>query len=87
MPPWITSFCRLLLALSIIALTPVVATAQHVGESPQTVDGPLTAAKAPAMNNDSVMKMAKAGLGDELIIETINRSPASTRQTLTLLSH
>jgi hypothetical protein len=75
MPPWITSFCRLLLALSIITLSPVVVTAQHTGESPQAVDGPLTATKAPAMNNDSVMKMAKAGLGDELIIETINTQP------------
>ena len=27
------------------------------------------------MDNDSVMKMAKAGLGDDLIIETINTQP------------
>ena len=50
----------------------VVSVAQHSESAPQTVDGPLTAPKTPAMNNDSVIKMAKAGLGDELIIETIN---------------
>jgi hypothetical protein len=46
-----------------------------MNEAPQAVDGPLTSTKAPAMDNESVMKMAKAGLGDELIIETINTQP------------
>jgi hypothetical protein len=60
-----------------ISLLPLVAAAQppHTTEAPQAVDGPLNAAKAPAMDNDSVMKMAKAGLGDDLIIETINTQP------------
>jgi hypothetical protein len=60
-----------------ISLLPLVAASQqpHTTEAPQTVDGPLNAAKAPAMDNDSVMKMAKAGLGDDLIIETINTQP------------
>ena len=56
-------------------LTAAVAQQPHITEAPQAVDGPLTAAKAPAMDNDSVMKMAKAGLGDDLIIETINTQP------------
>jgi hypothetical protein len=72
----------LLFAISIsvsplIGLLASAAAAQqpHTTEAPQAVDGPLTAAKAPAMTNDSVMKMAKAGLGDELIVETINTQP------------
>jgi hypothetical protein len=63
----------LLFALG-ISLLPVVAAAQ-TGEAPQAIDGPLTATKAPAMNNDSVVKMVKAGLGDDLVIQTINTQP------------
>jgi hypothetical protein len=60
-----------------LCVFPLIAAAQqpHTVDAPQAVDGPLTAAKAPAMDNDSVMKMAKAGLGDDLIIETINTQP------------
>jgi hypothetical protein len=60
-----------------ISLFSLAAAAQppHTTEAPQTVDGPLTAAKAPAMNNDSVLKMVKAGLGDDLVIQTINTQP------------
>jgi hypothetical protein len=54
---------------------PVIAQPPHTESAPQVVDGPLTATKAPAMDNDSVMKMAKAGLGDDLVIETINTQP------------
>ena len=70
---WNTLLRSLLFALS-ISLFPLVAVAQptHTTEAPQAVDGPLTAAKAPAMNNDSVLKMVKAGLGDDLVIQTIN---------------
>ena len=60
-----------------ICFFPVAAVAQQPGEGPQAVDGPLTAHKTAAMNNDSVMKMAKAGLGDELIVETINTQPGT----------
>ena len=63
---------RLLLFATSISVIPAVAVAQHTTEAPQPVDGPLTTTKAPAMDNESVVKMAKAGLGDELIIETIN---------------
>jgi hypothetical protein len=67
----------LLLVLSIGFSPIVVAVAQppHTTEAPQAVDGPLAPAKVPAMNNDSVMKMAKAGLGDDLVIQTINTQP------------
>lgn len=66
---------RLLLFAFSIFLVPLVAVAQNTADAPQAVDGPLTDPKVPAMDNESVMKMSKAGLGDELIIETINTQP------------
>jgi hypothetical protein len=76
MPLSNTLLRSLLLALG-ISIFPLVAVAQqsHTTEAPQAVDGPLTTTSAPAMNNESVLKMAKAGLGDDLIIETINTQP------------
>jgi hypothetical protein len=76
MPLWNTLLRYLLFVLS-ISLFPLVAVAQspHTTEAPQGVDGPLTASKAPAMNNESVLKMVKAGLGDDLVIQTINTQP------------
>jgi len=71
---WKTLLRRVLFALS-ISLFPVLAVAQQTAEPPQAIDGPLTVTKAPSMSNDSVVKMAKAGLGDDLIIETINTQP------------
>jgi hypothetical protein len=71
MAHWNALLRSLLLFLSISSF-PLVAIAQQPGEAPQAVDGPLTAHKTATMSNDSVMKMAKAGLGDDLIIETIN---------------
>jgi hypothetical protein len=75
--PLQNSLLRSLLCVLAISLFPLAAVAQppHTTEAAQAVDGPLTAAKTPAMDNDSVMKMAKAGLGDELIVETINTQP------------
>jgi hypothetical protein len=72
MPRWNILLRSLLFAIGV--LLPAVATAQ-TGEAPQAIDGPLTATKAPAMNNDSVVKMVKAGLGDDLVIQTINTQP------------
>jgi hypothetical protein len=74
MPRWNTLLRSLLFALG-ISLLPAVAAAQQTGEAPQAINGPLTATKAPAMNNDSVVKMVKAGLGDDLVIQTINTQP------------
>jgi hypothetical protein len=80
MPLWNTLLRSLLFVLG-ISLFPLVfamvgvAQPPHTTEAPQTVDGPLTATKAPAMNNDSVLKMVKAGLGDDLVIQTINTQP------------
>jgi hypothetical protein len=80
MPRWNILLRSLLFALSIsllpaVSLLPAIAAAQQTGEAPQAINGPLTATKAPAMNNDSVVKMVKAGLGDDLVIQTINTQP------------
>ena len=73
--PLSKALLRSFLIVLSLCFFPVVSVAQHTESAPQTVDGPLTATKAPAMDNESVIKMAKAGLGDELIIETINTQP------------
>lgn len=76
MSRWNTLLHSLLFVLSVSLLAADAdAQPQHTVDSPQAVDGPLTANKAPAMDNGSVMKMAKAGLGDDLIIQTINTQP------------
>jgi hypothetical protein len=80
MPRWNILLRSLLFALGIsllpaVSLLPAIAAAQQTGEAPQAINGPLTATKAPAMNNDSVVKMVKAGLGDDLVIQTINTQP------------
>jgi hypothetical protein len=71
---------RFLLLLSLLFSTlPVVA--QSTGDAPQLIEGPQTTSHTSAspqsaiMNNDSVLKMVKAGLGDDLIIQTINTQP------------
>jgi len=69
-------FMRLLLVLSLFFCSlPLVA--QSTSDSPQLIEGPQTApaAKSAVMNNDSVIRMAKAGLGEELILQTINTQP------------
>jgi hypothetical protein len=76
MPRWNTLLRSLLFVLC-VSLSSLVGTAQapHTTEAAQAVDGPLTAAKTPAMDNESVLKMVKAGLGDDLVIQTINTQP------------
>src|SRR5437870_3505889 len=61
----------------VLSLSSPAAVAQppHTTEAPQAIDGPLTSSAAPAMNNESVLKMVKAGLGDDLVIQTINTQP------------
>lgn len=43
-----------------------------VGES---VEGPLPEAAIKTLTNDSIVKMVKAGLGDDLIVQTITSQP------------
>jgi hypothetical protein len=67
---------RLLLLLSLLFSSfPIVA--QSTGDVSQLIEGPQAAAtpKTAVMNNDSVVKMVKAGLGDDLIIQTIDTQP------------
>jgi hypothetical protein len=71
-----TKFMHFLLLLSLFfSALPIVA--QSAGDVPQVIEGPQSApaAKFATMNNDSVFRMAKAGLGEELIIQTINTQP------------
>jgi hypothetical protein len=67
---------RLLILLSLL-LVPFSCHGQNTGEAPQLTDGPQAAPRAVSatMNNSSVIKMAKAGLGDDLILQTINTQP------------
>jgi hypothetical protein len=76
MPRWNTLLRSLLFVLC-ASFSPLDGVAQppHTTEAAQAVDGPLTAVKAPAMDNESVLKMVKAGLGDDLVIQTINTQP------------
>jgi hypothetical protein len=67
-------FLPFVVGISLLSIA-VVAQQPHTSDAPQAVDGPLTATKAPSMDNQSVVKMAKAGLSDELIVETINTQP------------
>jgi hypothetical protein len=71
---------RFLLLLTLL-LTPFAAIAQNTGDAPQLTEGPQAAApaKPASMNNDAVLKMARAGLGDELILQTINTQPGQYR--------
>ena len=54
---------KLILALALFALTPLMLMAQA------------------AMDNDSVIKMMKAGLSDDLIVSTVNSSPGNYNVT------
>jgi len=65
---------RLLLLLSLL-IAPFSAYAQqHTNDAPQLTDGPQPAPPSVSAerNNDSIIKMAKAGLSDDLILQTIN---------------
>ncbi len=71
-----TRILHTLLALS-LCFSPIAAMAQHTQDAPQAVDGPLTPAKPAVMNNDSIIKMVKVGLGDDLILQSINLQPGN----------
>jgi len=75
--PLCNSLLRSLPFALVLSLSSPAAVAQppHTTEAPQAVDGPLTSSNVPAMNNESVLKMVKAGLGDDLVIQTINTQP------------
>jgi hypothetical protein len=68
-------YLRLCLVWLMCLASPVLLRAQESTDGP--VAGPLPAPKtAPAtMTNDSVVRMAKAGLSDDLIVQTIGSQP------------
>jgi hypothetical protein len=68
---------RLLILLSLLLAPFSCYGQQHTDEAPQLTDGPQVAppSVSATMNNNSVIKMAKAGLGDDLILQTINTQP------------
>ena len=67
---------RLCLLWCLCLMSPVLLRAQS-SDDDGAVAGPLPPSKvAPAkLSNDSVVRMAKAGLGDDLIIQTVNSQP------------
>ncbi|SNT22514.1 hypothetical protein SAMN05421770_105267 [Granulicella rosea] len=81
---WMTAPRRLpaLLALFLLC-APTLCRAQnidgtHTTEAPQMIDGPQTPPPTPkraSMNNDSVLRMSRAGLGEDLILQTIATQP------------
>jgi hypothetical protein len=70
---------RLLLLLVCILFAPFVAPigalAQHTSDAPQITDGPQSSPKLATLDNDSVIRLTKAGLSDDLILQTINSQP------------
>ncbi|ADW67981.1 hypothetical protein AciX9_0914 [Granulicella tundricola MP5ACTX9] len=77
------------LILSITTLC-TAQTPQHTAEAPGILEGPQAIGTAPAlakspepalMNNDAVLRMVKAGLGDGLVLQTINAQPGDYNVT------
>src|SRR5664280_441673 len=64
-------------ALVTLVLAILLSPISTYGQAPTMTDGPLPAPKvAPkAMTNDSVLRMVKAALGDDLIVQTIATQP------------
>lgn len=67
------------LALLLLSLTCTAAQAQqHTADAPQLTDGPQETPHtrpSPTLTNETVLKMFRAGLGSELILQTINTQP------------
>jgi hypothetical protein len=75
-------FFRMGFALALYAalgLTLISATISLRAQAPTLTDGPLAAptSQPKAMTNDSVVRMVKAGLSDELIAQTISTQPGA----------
>ena len=60
---------------------------QHTAEPPQILEGPQTPGvmthpkPAAVMTNDSVLRMHRAGLADDLVLQTINAQPGRYNTT------
>ena len=65
----------MLMALAVVGVAGGQA-APHTTEGATVIAVPQTVKPAPTlMNNDSVLKMHAAGLGDDLILQTISAQP------------
>jgi hypothetical protein len=80
---------RFLLALLLTLPLPLCAqTTQHTTEAPGIIEGPQTpgttplpAAEPTLMNNETVLRMYKGGLSDDLILQTIATQPGRYNTT------
>ena len=78
-------FVALLLALPAGVLAQNQPSTQHTNDAPEILEGPQTPGTAPAhasvepalMTNDTVLRMHRAGLADDLILQTIAAQPGS----------
>jgi hypothetical protein len=71
---------RLVAAFVMLVMCGAVAAQEHVAEPVSVIEGPQKAGaaapgKGAGMSNDSVLRMHAAGLGDELVVQTIATQP------------
>ena len=64
-----------LLPVALALFSTVIAVAIPVPAQQTLTDGPLTTTTATALNNDSILRMSKAGLDASLILQTIRTQP------------
>ena len=67
------SFRLAVLASACLCAVPPRALAQ---EPNQSIDGPLKPVQPKPLTNDAIIKLSRAGLGDDLILQTIESQPA-----------
>jgi len=74
---------RLLTIAALLLLAPFAHAQIHTDDAPTIIEGPQAEGHPPAhpasqpalMDNDTVLRMAKAGLSEDLIVQTINTQP------------
>jgi hypothetical protein len=60
------------LPLALVALSLII---PGFGAAQTSVEGPLTQTAPKVLTNDSILRMVKAGLGEDLILQTISAQP------------
>jgi hypothetical protein len=63
--------------IAVIFLVALLGSGRGIAQtsSVETVDGPLPDSAPKVLTNDSIIKMVKVGLGDDLIVQTITAQP------------
>lgn len=64
------------IGIATFALMVLVGVAGYA-QAPEAVEGPLQTKAPKTLTNDSIVRMVKAGLGDDLILQTIAAQPAN----------